>query len=1068
MLSVIRARLPRWLKILAVIYVAYLTLVLLVATPLLNWLAPRIYRAQTGAELKLDKVIWLNPFTLSVTARAASSANADGSPFWSFDELYANLSLASVWRGHPVLDAVALRGLDLQIDQTAPDRFNFSEILDYRATRAAARPDTTAPPDTASPTTKDAAAAGGALPAIEIEQFDFSAKHLGYRAPYAGEPVDVTLTDAGLKLANFSALPPPPRDTAKDTPDKPADTDAQPAAAMPSLRGDHVDLAIAGIAVDFLRKQRPFQAALRGLQIAAPTLATTADSAYTLGVQDAAGGRLDIAGNLALSHASTTGKAQLRGVDLVPVWQYLANRVAFTTRSAQLDGDVDYRVSWSPTLVYQVTDSRLALRDVQLQARDDSDTSAAFSALRVAGIGVDSTQTQAHIASITLEKPVLRGWNRDAQVSLTAMFAVATSDEPSSSTPSPWHAAIDTIDIADGGVRWRASQLDDHTLALAALTLHATNLHWPDATPLQFNASTRITSATDTGASAKTTPNDNRGNTANTAKVSLTGELVPSTATGKVDASIGGLPLAWANPLVTRQMRASIAGGALDTKLELKLDNAQLTTVNSDGHIDDFELLAQADKRKLAAWRRLQWQRLAVELPQQRIKLQRLLVAEPWVQFRINTDGTNNFQQLLTTAPADTATAAASKPATSSAAAPALAPSPSSTGRAKQTGKPWRFALTTMRVDKATIDFRDASLNSAFRTNITELSGDIDDLESGARGEHPAKVGLHGTVDGYAPVALTGTVDPFATKPTLDVTLDMTNLDLATLTPYSGTYAGYQIDGGRLTVQLAYTLENDRIKGTNHIVVNQMQLGKQVSGPKVMDLPLRFAIYLLTDANGVLDLGVDVTGDVDDPDFSVGSIIWKAFRNLIVKTATSPFRALAHLVGAGGDNFDRVSFAPGSAAVDANQSKKLAKLGEALKEKSKLKLSISGHISPSQDIEALRDEQLSATLIERDGITRADIHEQSKHWQSAVVDLFKKRFPAEDTSHWQVMQMNDAMRDNEELPASALSQLAAQRALAVKQALVTNFGLPADRAYLKPVDLGADKHPGLLATLQVE
>ncbi len=381
--------------------------------------------------------------------------------------------------------------------------------------------------------------------------------------------------------------------------------------------------------------------------------------------------------------------------------------------------------------------------------------------------------------------------------------------------------------------------------------------------------------------------------------------------------------------------------------------------------------------------------------------------------------------------------------------------------------KPLQLAIDTVHIDKAVLDFRDDSLARAFRANISDFSGDISGLSN--RDNQRAKVALKGSVDGYAPVALSGTVNPFATPAALDVALDITNLDLATLTPYSGTYAGYQIDSGRLSVQLTYTLENNRIKGTNHIVVNQLQLGKQVSGPKVMDLPLRFAIYLLTDADGVMDLGVDVAGNIDDPNFSVSGIIWKAFRNLIVKTVTSPFRALANLVGGQHqDDLDRVEFSAGSDQIDSEQSDKLRTLTAAMSKKLDLKLTITGHVSPNHDLEALRDQDLSAQLTAQGGIKPADIQQQSPTWQSEVTKLFRKRYPERKAEALQPIQMNDAMRDNLELPSTALQELAGRRALTVKQALVADLGLATERVTVNSVDLGADQNPGLSATFQIQ
>ena len=1011
-------RLPRPLKIIAAIYAVYLALIMLVATPLLNLLAPKAYKTQTGRELRIENIIWLNPFALSVTARHVSSANVDGSRFWSADSLTANVSLASIWHRHLVLDAFELRGLYLQIEQTAADRYNFSDILEYRAKQIVA--DATPKKDNGEPLV------------IEIHRLLFSAAHLGYRAPYAGEPIAVTVADLNFALRDFSTAPEPTKniETAKTT----------ETIILPSLRGAGISLAFKTITIEFLRAQQPFSTRLQNLTLNIPALSTTAatQQSYELNVIDANNGNLQIKGNVDFSQRNVDGEVQLRHIDLLPAWQYLANKLAFAAQRAQLDGDIHYAASWGDKLAYKLDNSRIALRDVQLQANNDADTQLNFAALQVDNIQVDSTQPRAQIGKVLLDKLAVSGWNRDTQISLVDMFKFPSSDEPSDSPP--WQIQVDDIALQNGEIHWRASQLEQLPLTLSPLALHAANLHWPDAAPLQLEL--------------KTTLNEQ-------AQIALNGSIVPSEQSGELSGDLNNLPLSWGDTFVQQQMRATIVSGTLSSHFAVKLDKAKPALVQSDGAIEQFELQSLPDKRKLAAWKKLQWQQLALQTANQQVTVKRVTAAQPWVQFRINGDGTNNFQQLLKKSSSTAAAQKTSAPTHKSALTPALSQ------REREKNSAWQFAVDNIHIDSATLDFRDASLASAFRTNITDLSGDIDGLNNA--GKKPARVGLKGTVDGYAPVALTGSVNAFAAKPALDITLDMTNLDLAALTPYSGTYAGYQIDGGRLTVQLAYTLQNDRIRGTNHIIVNQMQLGKQMSGPKVMDLPLRFAIYLLTDANGVMDLGVDVTGEVDDPNFSVGSIIWKAFRNVIVKTVTSPFRALANLAGAGGrDDLDRIEFTPGSDQITANQTEKLRTLNTALQKKVALKLGISGHVSPSQDLEALRDNQLSATLIKQGGINERDFQQQSKNWQREVAKLFKQRFPNEKANQLQVMQMNDAMRDNEELEPSALPQLAANRALAVKQLLVTDMGLAADRAFIKPVDLGSDQNPGLHTTMQVE
>jgi hypothetical protein len=196
--------------------------------------------------------------------------------------------------------------------------------------------------------------------------------------------------------------------------------------------------------------------------------------------------------------------------------------------------------------------------------------------------------------------------------------------------------------------------------------------------------------------------------------------------------------------------------------------------------------------------------------------------------------------------------------------------------------------------------------------------------------------------------------------------------------------------------------------------------------------------------------------------------MWNWFPYLIVKTATSPFRALSRLVSGADQDLDRIEFSAGSDhMVDASTSR-LNTLSEALQKKTALRLNISGHVSPGQDIEGLRDNSLSADLTAQSRITATDIQQQSSGWQAAVAKLYKKRFPADTSGKLSTMQMNDSMRDNVELDPRALDELAARRALAVKQALVAERGLAAERATIAPVDLGTDKLPGLHATMTLE
>jgi hypothetical protein len=181
------------------------------------------------------------------------------------------------------------------------------------------------------------------------------------------------------------------------------------------------------------------------------------------------------------------------------------------------------------------------------------------------------------------------------------------------------------------------------------------------------------------------------------------------------------------------------------------------------------------------------------------------------------------------------------------------------------------------------------------------------------------------------------------------------------VTPYSGRFAGYRIEKGKLSVDVRYKVEDRKLDAEQRFVIDQLTLGDKVDSPDAVNLPLRLAVALLKDRNGVIDLGLPVTGSLDDPKFRLGPIVWKAFVNLLAGIATSPFKLLGGMFG-GGEEVNLIDFEPGSATLDAAASEKLAALTKALRERPQLALEIPATYSPDRDFELLAARQLEARL----------------------------------------------------------------------------------------------------------
>jgi hypothetical protein len=72
---------------------------------------------------------------------------------------------------------------------------------------------------------------------------------------------------------------------------------------------------------------------------------------------------------------------------------------------------------------------------------------------------------------------------------------------------------------------------------------------------------------------------------------------------------------------------------------------------------------------------------------------------------------------------------------------------------------------------------------------------------------------------------------------------------------------------------------------------------------------------LLKDVDGKISIELPVTGDLNNPQFSVMPIVWQTLRNLVLRAA-APFKFIGGLVSGGGsEDLGNVSFAAGSSEL---------------------------------------------------------------------------------------------------------------------------------------------------------
>ncbi len=412
------------------------------------------------------------------------------------------------------------------------------------------------------------------------------------------------------------------------------------------------------------------------------------------------------------------------------------------------------------------------------------------------------------------------------------------------------------------------------------------------------------------------------------------GKIIPALPSADFMLRLAELNITPAQPYLFQLAKLKLTHGALSSAGHASYD-AHGFSYNGDFALNDLDIRESDNGDPFLALKSLNSR--SIKVTSKNLDVVELNLTGLDTRLIINKDKTLSFKHILR---------------------PATAPKP-----AAKAGKPFAFNIDRLRVERGEMDYADYSLTLPFGTRIHRLKGVIANLSS--RPGAIAEVKLDGRVDQYGMARATGKLDLFNPTDSMDLDVIFRNIEMTNLTPYSATFAGRKIASGKLDLDLQYQIHQRQLEGKNQIIMKQLTLGERVASPEAKDLPLDLAISILEDSDGRIDLDLPMSGSLDDPKFSYGAIIWKAIENVIVKIATSPFRALGALFG-GGEKFENIVFEAGRARLEPPEQEKLANLASALIKRPNLSLGVEGVYSDT-DRTALQDRSLRRAVMEKSG-----------------------------------------------------------------------------------------------------
>ena len=248
-----------------------------------------------------------------------------------------------------------------------------------------------------------------------------------------------------------------------------------------------------------------------------------------------------------------------------------------------------------------------------------------------------------------------------------------------------------------------------------------------------------------------------------------------------------------------------------------------------------------------------------------------------------------------------------------------------------------KFSVKNFSLKNGEVDFSDASLFMPFATTISKLNGKLTDIDK----KRPSSGEFQGVVGKNGFAQITAKLFPFELKQNTDIKLDFKDIDLTDITPYSGQFVGYKIKKGKLNLNLNYSVTDSKLNGSNFINFDSLTLGEKVDSKDAVNLPLSLAISILSDQNNQINIDLPVEGNLDDPDFKYGGVIWAAVKKLFADITLAPFRFLGNALGLGSKDLSSIDFLAGSSELISSEAPKIADFIKLTGSKPKMKLSIT-------------------------------------------------------------------------------------------------------------------------------
>ncbi|RKX33569.1 MAG: hypothetical protein DRP71_09960 [Verrucomicrobia bacterium] len=578
--------------------------------------------------------------------------------------------------------------------------------------------------------------------------------------------------------------------------------------------------------------------------------------------------------------------------------------------------------------VIQLYDASVRIEDLEMVDGNDQGIVTSVASVSITGAAVDYLTRSLEVESIELKDGLIHIKRlEDGQIRLVTLLDYSKfAAEPTEGIPTSDQDAEDSL---------TPSYLIK-SFSLEGYTIEVEDLAAP--TPVSFALDNIALNADDISSEEGASLSFRFGADSRTGgHIEADGSMAHQPVAGSLNLAVQNLALKSGDAYLSEFADVHLADGRVTVSGKINIDlSNEKPTGDFSGSVNLLEIQVIGDERgeDLAKVTRVGLEDIKAVLDPMSIEVGAIYLVDPSANLTVSEDGSINLLRALRMEAGEEPSGEAEGDEPSETTEDdSVAPAP--------TGLTLPFPITIGQINLENMSamMTDRSVAPSVSVGLETLSGTISGLSSEELAR--ADVDLLGTLTGGTELTIVGKINPLIEDRYSDVAMTFSNFNLTTVSPYSAKYAGYELSKGKLSFDLTYSISQAELEGENKITIDQLTLGEKVESEDALNLPIPLAVSLLKDPDGVITLDVPVSGNLNDPEFGIGKVLWGAVGNVIAKLVTSPFKMLGGLIPGGADiDISFVGFDPGVTILDEEDMEKLVLLEKAMAERPTLTLEI--------------------------------------------------------------------------------------------------------------------------------